>query len=497
MALLGANLDYTDKDFDSLRLRLFNLIEGAFPEWTEQNVANFGNIIVELFAFVGDVLGFYQDNQANESRITTAQLRRSLLALSKLVGFEAKGQTAATVDLQVVLSAVPVGDVTFEVGDLFRTQEVTNPVIFQNLIQVVIPGGTDPPVATLALENSSGASEAHTSTGKPNQEFTLQSTPFLEGSLSIVASDGLYTVQDSLLDSTATDRHTTVTVDENDRARVRFGNGVNGKIPEGTITFTYKVGGGITGNVLPNTIVRATKSYVDSFANPVVATVTNPEAASGGAERQSVESIREEAPRATRVVNRTVAREDYEINALRVAGVARAVMLTSNEREGIAENQGQLVIVPEGGGAPSTTLKNAVSTLIDTEYPTTLTFIYEVIDPTYLTVNVQATVFLTSSAVASVVDAAIRANLTAFFALRDADGSLNENIDFGYNLDGELPQSSVFNVVRDTTGVRKVGAGPADFLLNGQTTDVELEPYEFPTLGTITLINGDTGSPLV
>ena len=96
MALLPENLDYTDKDFDSLRVRLFNLITGAFPTWSEQNVATFGNILVELFAHVGDVILFYQDNQAGESRITTAQLRRSLLALSKLLSFEPAGQTAAT-----------------------------------------------------------------------------------------------------------------------------------------------------------------------------------------------------------------------------------------------------------------------------------------------------------------------------------------------------------------------------------------------------------------
>ena len=73
MSLLPATTDYTDKDFTSLRARLFALTRSVFPEWTDENAADFGNILVELFAHVGDVLGKYQDNQARESRWTTAQ----------------------------------------------------------------------------------------------------------------------------------------------------------------------------------------------------------------------------------------------------------------------------------------------------------------------------------------------------------------------------------------------------------------------------------------
>jgi hypothetical protein len=493
MALLGANLDYTSKDFDSLRDRLFNLIASVFPNWSEQQVSNFGNMLVELFAHVGDVLLFYQDNQANESRITQAQLRRTLLALAKLVGFTATGQTAATVDLQIVLTAVPGADVTFVSGDTFRTAEVTAPIVFQVLTPVTITAATDPPVATVTVENSVAAQDAAVSNNQPNQEFVLQTTPFLEGSLTApVAGDGTYTVVDSFLDSTATDRHVTITVDENDRARVRFGNGVNGKIPEGNITFDYKTGGGDAGNVDLNTITIAGQTY----STPIL-TVTNPVKASGGAPRQTTESIREDVPRFTRVLTRTVAREDYEINGDQVAGVARTVMLTSNERASIQENRGQLVVVPEGGGLPSTALKADVLTQVTVTFPNTLTFLLDVIDPTYVTVDVQAEIYLFDDATPGTVDAAIRAALTEYFAIRQTDGSLNPEIDFGFNLKGELAFSNIHNVVRDITGIRKIGDGPADFLLNGLARDVPLDPNEFPELGTVTLINGVTGSPVV
>jgi len=503
MSLIGGTTDYTDKDFDSLRARLINLVRSAFPAWTDFNVANFGNIMMELFAHVGDVVLYYQDNQSRESRITTAQLRQSLLGLAKLVGYTPGGASAATAEVVVTLGAPPIGNVTFAAGDLCRTLEITDPVVFQVLGDVTIVALTDPPTAVLQVEHSLTAQETFTSTGLPNQEFTLSDTPYLDASASISAADGAYSQVDDFLSSTSTDRHYTVTVDENDRATVTFGNGINGAIPQGTITVDYKSGGGDDGNVEAGSIRKLDSSYTDHLGNPQVVTVTNPSAASGGSNRDTIEEIREDAPESLRVLNRTVAREDYEINALRVAGVSRALMLTSNERASIDENAGMLHIIPDGGGLPTQTLKDAVETMVTVTYPNTITFVLSVADPEYLTVDVQATVYLVEGAVAATVDAAIRSNLADWFALDDDDGSSNENVDFGFNStdsDGDpdpvVAWSDVFNVVRDTTGVRKVGDGLGDFILNGERSDVSLEVQEFPTLGTVTLLNGDTGGTL-
>ena len=75
MATLPESVDYTDKDFDALRARLIALIKSVFPDWTDFDVASFGNLLVELYAYVGDVLTFYQDNLARESRLVTATQR--------------------------------------------------------------------------------------------------------------------------------------------------------------------------------------------------------------------------------------------------------------------------------------------------------------------------------------------------------------------------------------------------------------------------------------
>ena len=148
MGLLAQATDYTDKDFDSLRLRLQSLVRSVFPDWTDFNVANFGNILLELYAFVGDVLTFYQDNQARESRLLTATQRKNLIALTKLLGFRPAGARAATVEEVFTLAATPAADVLLPRGTQVRTASVTEPVSFQLLGDVVIPAGASPPIAS-------------------------------------------------------------------------------------------------------------------------------------------------------------------------------------------------------------------------------------------------------------------------------------------------------------------------------------------------------------
>jgi hypothetical protein len=503
MALLAQASDFTDRDFDSLRLRLQGLVRSVFPEWTDFNVANFGNLLLELYAFVGDVFAFYQDNQARESRIATATQRKNLIALTKLLGFRPAGARAATADVLFRLAAPPATAVTIRKGTRVRTASVTEPLVFQLLADVAIAAGASPPEATGTVEHSESQEELFASTGLPNQEVVLPATPYLDGSAALTAGNGDYTEVQNLLGSTATDRHFVVVIDQNDRATVRFGNGVNGAIPSGTITVRYKTGGGAKGNVEAGALSKVDGSFTDANGNPVTVSVTNAEPASGGTDRQTLAQIRVLAPESIRVLNRTVSREDFEINARRLPEVARALMLTSNEDAGIAENTGILFVVPRGGGVPSQALKDAVRDQVTVVFPSTLTFQVSVQDPVYLPVDVQATVFLRQGANVATVRAAILRALADFFAVSLPDGTPNLNVEFGFNVKdsegdpaGEIALSDVFNAVRDVPGVRKIGDGPDDFLLNGTREDLRIGTREFPTLGQVTLLNGDTGLPL-
>jgi hypothetical protein len=93
----------------------------------------------------------------------------------------------------------------------------------------------------------------------------------------------------------------------------------------------------------------------------------------------------------------------------------------------------------------------------------------------------------------------VRANLAAYFRVNEPDGTPNPLVDFGFNIKdaegnpvGEIAWSDLFNVIRDTPGVRKMGDSRLDLTLNGLPADVRLNVREFPVLRTVTLTNGDT-----
>lgn len=516
MPLLPPNLDYSNKDFDALNARLQSLIGSVFPQWSDFNVANFGNLLLELFAHVGDTLTFYQDNQAQDSRLATARQRQNVLNLVKLISFVPETAKAAQVDVTLTArdaasNGAPIGSVTIPAGTFVSTAQVTQPVKFQLLSAAVIAAGSSPATDTVTAENSQAESDVFVSQGTGNQEFILTNTPFLDGSAQIVAPDGAYTEVGNFLSSGATDRNFVVTVDQNDRARVRFGNGVSGAVPlKGAVTIEYKTGGGVGGRVEGGSVTRVAGVFTDSLGNPVVVSCTNVDGSSGAQDRQTVAQIKQAAPASLRVLERSVAREDFEIEAVATAGVSRALMLTSDEDPSIPENAGFLWIIPEGGGVPSTQLKTDVAAIFleDGPKPALLTFKTFVRDPIYKLLNFRVKVFLRESASRdktspSYAGTLIKNDLTTFFALNNADGTQNTRIDFGFffkdgdgNPANEIPMSDLVELVKQSAPVRKLSPLSVDFLVNGQHLDTVLLPREFPQLGTVELIDGDTGQVL-
>lgn len=498
MTIIPEQLDYTDKDHDALRVRMYNLLSGVFPEWTNHDIANFGNALVSLFSFVGDVLLKYQDNQARNSRWSTATQRKLLLSLVKMIGFKPSTATASQVDVTITIPEAVAGDVLYLAGTVVRTSSATDPIEFRLLEDTILEAGQLSIEAT--AENSEHQEDSFVSPGTPDLEIELSATPYLDGSAVVAAGNGAFEEVENSLSTSSSDRHYTVTVDQNDRAKLRF----IGLPPTGTIAVTYKTGGGADGQVEAGTVNRIDGVFQDEFGTFVTPSVTNPEASTPAVDRQSVKQINERAPLSLRTVNRTVSSDDYENNALKIAEVARALMLTSDEDSAIAENTGYLFIIPTGGGLPTAALKDSVLKQCTVTFPNTLTFKLNVSDPLYLAIDVYAVVYLRKGAVAATVDTAIRNALVQYFQPLNDDGTENENVGFGYffteessDTEGKLPISDIRNVIRDTAGVRKLGDGATDVTLNDEHEDVVLQLREFPQLGTVTLINGLTGSPLV
>lgn len=90
-------VDYTSRDYASIREDLIDLIPEYAPLWTNRDPADFGMTILETFSYMGDILNYYIDKSANEAFISTASQRDNVLQLAKLLGYKPTESTAATV----------------------------------------------------------------------------------------------------------------------------------------------------------------------------------------------------------------------------------------------------------------------------------------------------------------------------------------------------------------------------------------------------------------
>jgi hypothetical protein len=80
-------LDYLSRDFTSLRQMMLDRMAVLAPQWTERNAADLGVTLVELFAYVGDLLSYRQDAVATEAYLGTARRRVSLRRHARLVDY--------------------------------------------------------------------------------------------------------------------------------------------------------------------------------------------------------------------------------------------------------------------------------------------------------------------------------------------------------------------------------------------------------------------------
>lgn len=501
MPLIPTNTEYLARDFASLRERAFNIVKQVFPEWSDTSVANFGNMLVELMCDIGDSLSFYQDAQARESRLSDAVLRVNMLKIAYMLGYTPKAASAASAVVQITLDRVPTDNISFPTSFRVRTADITNSVEFRPVLPISIAKGTDPAIILTEVVNSTIATDTLQSNNLADQRYTMTSTPFVDSSEVVTAGGLVYTRVETFLNSSSTDRHYTIRVDNQDRAIITFGNGTSGTVPVGEIAVTYEVGGGPSGNVEAGTLSQPTTFTVTGDTGQTYTLqVTNPDPATGGAARESVEQIRERAPlSARRLAGVTVTLDQYESRAQDVAGVVRAAAASSDQVVGIPENTVRLYIVPTGGGVASPSLKAAVLTQVTETYPGTPTINVSIEDPIYVNVDITASVVLEPGANKAAVRAAIETGLQAYFAISQVDGATNRNVKFGFqygqefNGDASIPRSDLLNIVIDAPGVRKLGENASDLLVNNQSQDLDLNAFDFPLLGTVSLRDDVTG----
>jgi hypothetical protein len=94
------NINYTNKEFNSLKSSLMDYAKAYFPTtYQDFNESSPGMMLIEMSAYVGDVLSFYIDQQYKEMMLPLAQERRNVINLAKTLGYKVKATKPAFCDI--------------------------------------------------------------------------------------------------------------------------------------------------------------------------------------------------------------------------------------------------------------------------------------------------------------------------------------------------------------------------------------------------------------
>ncbi len=82
-----AEINYLAKDYASFRQLILDRLALVMPNWKERHVPDIGMALVEVLAYTGDYLSYYQDAVATEAYLETARQRISVRRHARLVDY--------------------------------------------------------------------------------------------------------------------------------------------------------------------------------------------------------------------------------------------------------------------------------------------------------------------------------------------------------------------------------------------------------------------------
>lgn len=318
------NIDYTSRDYEAFRELLIQKLQEKMPEYTDTSETDAGIVILEALANGLDILSLYLDVVANDVILPTTQDRKLAVIIAKCLGYTPYNQTASEYQQVFVLDEIREEDTIIPKGTIVTTKESFDiaTLYFETMEDHTIPAGAlgnekdenGKYLYSVRIQNGTSVFQdvIGTSSGAPLQTFKLNYTDVLVDSLELYVNEGngqeLWNRVDSFLEYNETDRVYTVSVDEFDVCTIEFGNGLRGKVPSAYpngIIANYRVGGGEASNVSAGIITEIETSIAH------VESTFNLEISVKGHEKESLESIKENAPANYRVRDRIVALDDY------------------------------------------------------------------------------------------------------------------------------------------------------------------------------------------
>lgn len=130
------DIKYVNREFSDFRTQLIEYAKNYFPDtYNDFSPTSPGMMFMEMAAYVGDILSFYQDTQLQETYLQYAKEPGNLYALAYMMGYTPKVTTVAEVELEVTQ------EVTATVGN---EPDMTQALVIAANAQLSANTGTQP-----------------------------------------------------------------------------------------------------------------------------------------------------------------------------------------------------------------------------------------------------------------------------------------------------------------------------------------------------------------
>ena len=309
---MTAGIDYTSRDYDSIREAMIAKLKEKIPEYTDTSETDMGIVLLECLAVGADIVSFYQDTQANETMLATCEQRKSALNWCNMLGYTPQHTTPARVYQVFELQSTSTITTIIPKGTVVKTvpTETVSSIKFTTESDLEIPAGKtgieqdssgNYLYKVSAVQGTQVSNEVlGTSTGAKNQSFLLSYYPVVFDSIVLQVKEDdssvwtTWTRVDNFADSNYLSKDFVLGILNNNQAQINFGDGNTGKIPatyNNGIRVSYMCGGGTGGNVSANTLTLM------HTQNALVKSTFNPESVyQKGLDKESLDDIKVNAP---------------------------------------------------------------------------------------------------------------------------------------------------------------------------------------------------------
>ncbi len=321
---MATNLNVSELDFDQIKNNLKNFLKQQ-TEFNDYDFEGSGlSVLLDVLAYNTHYNAVAAHYSLNESFLDSAQIRGNVVTRAKLLGYTPRSILAPRAAIQFIVdaSASPVipDTLTLERGTKFTTQvqgETYQYVVLN--AQTVTKSSTDTFTFTNVeiAEGTYKTIQFRVDNDIESQKFQI---PDMDADVSTLRvrvqqnerteSYDVYSKFESLLNVDSTSQIYYTQENTSEKYEVYFGDGIIGRKPlnNNVVTLDYIYTHGVESNGASE---FSFSGIIGGLVDAAYSTPTLITKASGGADRESLESIRFNAPLTFTAQNRAVTSDDY------------------------------------------------------------------------------------------------------------------------------------------------------------------------------------------